>query len=37
MKKILILLFFTYVCIGYAQNIGDFRSKDTGNWNTRGT
>lgn len=29
MKKILILLFFTYFSSGYAQNIGDFRSR---NW-----
>gem|GEM_PF-6661484 len=28
MKKILILLFFTYFSIGYAQNVGDFRSRD---------
>lgn len=37
MKKILILLFFTYFSIGYAQDIGDYQSKGTGNWNTSGT
>ena len=37
MKKILILLFFTYFSISYAQNIGDYQSKGTGDWNTPGT
>ncbi len=37
MKKILILLFYTYFCTAYAQNIGDYQSKGTGNWNDYNT
>ncbi|WP_332032344.1 T9SS type A sorting domain-containing protein [Kaistella sp.] len=37
MKKILLFLFFTCFSIVYAQNIGDYQSVGSGNWNSTAT